>query len=371
MKKIVGILSLFLLFGFGATAVFGEETASNQVKETSAEKTKEKEMTTESSNAKETTQTTTKETQTNQAVVDPGLTAKIAEEKMFLNAYLARGFITQESFNSYLSRIDSVKTEEELKKIVDELLANTDIVNYRWAFSERYINLKINIEEYGRMGVLSENQVNKFLQRLEAAKTLEEIEQISQEVKASANTSEGNNVSEVEKVRASRFLEILLANAFITQEEYSNFSKELNSIKTKVELDAFYKRVANVSKETEHFIGSFYDSYYNIQAGITTSLNQGKITKEQADKLLAQLDAARTQAELDKVFKELNDLINNKDPQTSTTNPSKDKETNNGIDNKAKKGFLPQTGESADYILAGLGILLVTSMAGYVIIKRA
>jgi LPXTG-motif cell wall-anchored protein len=139
-------------------------------------------------------------------------------------------------------------------------------------------------------------------------------------------------------------------------------------VTTKSEFDRFYDNVAAVSTESEMFMWAFSESYINIRANISSSLKDGNITEEQANKLFNQVDAARTRAELDAVGKELDELLKGTRDSTTTTT----KETTTSESKKSDgKGTLPKTGESNQTIFTLLGSFLVTGTAiSYILFRK-
>lgn len=364
MKKVsFTLFSVLMLFGTGAA--FAEETQESTQNLESTETVVMKE--TNDNQEKVLVDETNKDIV--EAVV-PDLKEDVAKEIMFLDAYLQRGYITNDQYNEYVEKLNNAKTTEEIDKIVNELFSkSTDISSYRWAFGERYINLKINIQEYQKQGKLTKEQSDKFIQELEQAKTLEDIEKVSNDVRQIVGADEDTTaVTKEEKDNAKRYLEILIANSYITDGQFKELLAELDNVTTKSEFDRFYDNVAAVSTESEMFMWAFSESYINIRANISSSLKDGNITEEQANKLFNQVDAARTRAELDAVGKELDELL--KGTRDSTTTPTKETTTSESKKSDGK-GTLPKTGESNQTIFTLLGSFLVTGTAiSYILFRK-
>ncbi len=354
MKKIITLLSVNILLGIGATTVFGEE---------SVKETKNSQLETVASTEK-------KEEKLIQKTSE--LLAEIEKEKMFFNAYLTKGYITQTEYDNFILRLNNANTSEELKAIMDELYTNKpETTGYRWTFGEKYVNINANIKGYVENGKLSKEQGDKFLQRLEAAKNLDEIDQIDKEIQGITGKNQDTAVTSEDIKGAKWRLEVLLVNSYITQTEYDGLLAELNAVKIKSELETYENNVDSVSKAPEMFLWSMSEAYINIRANISTSLKDGKISQEQADKLFAQLDAARTRAELDKVSVDLNKLLEGKkDPGTSTSETNKNNEKVTTTNSNAKPAALPKTGETNNSLLAALGVLIASSGIGYYIFRK-
>ncbi|MFW8053840.1 LPXTG cell wall anchor domain-containing protein [Vagococcus fluvialis] len=291
----------------------------------------------------------------------------VEREIMFLNAYLQKGYITQEEYNTYVNQLNAAKTEEEVKQITDKIYeSNQDVIHYRWVFSERYINLKNNINLYQENGTITQKQAEKLLSELENAKTLEDIQKVNDALDAILNEEE-RAVTDNELFYAQLRLDVLYANKFLTQDQYDQLSKELKLVKTNLDLADFYKSVELSSPDSKTFMTAYVEKYYGIQANIAASINNGSITQEQGDKLYAQLNAARTNEELDAVSKELDKLIKGTTTETSkqTTSSTSDKKGNNGANT------LPKTGETSNSKLITFGgILLVGLGAGYLFFRK-
>lgn len=292
----------------------------------------------------------------------------VEREIMFLNAYLQKGYITQEEYNTYVNQLNAAKTEEEVKQITDKIYeSNQDVIHYRWVFSERYINLKNNINLYQENGTITQKQAEKLLSELENAKTLEDIQKVNDALDAILNEEE-RAVTDNELFYAQLRLDVLYANKFLTQDQYDQLSKELKLVKTNLDLADFYKSVELSSPDSKTFMTAYVEKYYGIQANIAASINNGSITQEQGDKLYAQLNAARTNEELDAVSKELDKLIKGTTTETSkqTTSSTSDKKGNNNGANT-----LPKTGETSNSKLITFGgILLVGLGAGYLFFRK-
>lgn len=373
MKKVFFMLCSLLLLGSGT--VLAEEskngeqidgteeslvTVDSQKESQAIEKSVIEEKTKESTDKEEKANSTLN---TSQKVKDA-----ISREVASLDVYIQKGYITEAEYNSYNERLNAAQTIEEVHQISKELMDNnTNVFSYKWSFGEMFINLKINIQDSQKAGEITDEQAVKLLQDLELARTKEAIQKVSDEFNSIITAGGDSFLVTTEEVNsAKRYLEIIAANNFITQEQYDNLLKELESVKTKGELSIFLSHVHAVSTEPNMFMWTFWEQYINVRANISSCLKDGKITDEQANELYAELDAAKTKDELNVVNDKLNKLI--KGTTDSTTTTSSDISDKNKKDGSGDE--LPKTGEKSGFLLPIIGSMILLNLGiSYLIVK--
>ena len=297
---------------------------------------------------------------------DANTVAEINRNEKFLAVFLEEKIISQQEHDDYVLKLSNAKTIEEVENVMTVFYENNQkAMSYRWAFDERYLNLRNNIEGWQKQGKLTTEQANKFLQELDSARTLTDIQKVFEDVNAIViGDKDKTPVTEEEIKNAKRHLNILLVNSYITEETYTQLMEELNEVKTKYDLDIIYDQIRVINPDAELFIWSFAESYLNIKSNISGSLDNGKITKEQADKLFAQLEEATTLEELDLVSKELDSLLNGTTETTTSEIKTEQKTQESG------QKTLPKTGEKNKQLLRVGGTLLVMSSLSFLILRR-
>ena len=108
--------------------------------------------------------------------------------------------LTEKEMNDLLNRLSQVTTREEAEAILSEAKKLSDSRELtKGAFADKYINIKTQIELLIKNGDLTEEQGSSFLEKVEKAKTVEELDTIWQEVEKQVETNKKATTSSTEK----------------------------------------------------------------------------------------------------------------------------------------------------------------------------
>lgn len=75
-----------------------------------------------------------------------------------------------------------------------------------FSFSEKYINIKANINDWLKQGALDQDQANNFLDRLDRAKTIDELNILHSDISKQVETNKANktNISSTNEISSEQ-----------------------------------------------------------------------------------------------------------------------------------------------------------------------
>lgn len=260
--------------------------------------------------------------------------------------------ISEEEMNNFLNRLNQVTKVDDIEVIVKE--ADTIISNYFLEMTKN--DISFNIKKLYEEKRITEKEMNDFLSRIEQATSIKEVEVISGEAWAISN----NHNLEITKSDISNILKDMKKNNKISQELLDQFLAKLDKATTEEEASAVLVEAKKLVEDLSKW--GFAEHYLNLKNNIELLVEKGDLTKEQGDSFLAKAESAKTVQELDVIWEEVQQQVeaNKKGKTTSST----EKETKN--DSKSTNQ-LPKTGESKINVgLVGIGLTLILS---FVVIK--
>lgn len=255
--------------------------------------------------------------------------------------------LSADKISELLGRVDKIATVDELiamEQEIDRLGNENSLKVEKDSYSEV-------IKNFYNQGKLTQEEKDKLLKRIADAKTIKEIETIYNEISHLVNP---NAITEKKEKLVAKIKE-LVNQGKLTKEQGDGFLKRVEASMLLEEWDQIEAEVDKQVKANEESAGEiFKEKYTKIEKGINQYVEQGKLTKEQGDKFLAQLKNCQTIEALDtlwnEVEKQLKDVTTNSKP--STNNPK-----------------LPQTGEKSTIVNAVIGLLAISGV-GIVYFRR-
>lgn len=194
---------------------------------------------------------------------------------------------------------------------------------------------------------------------------VEETKEETTQDKSSDTTSSNDYYSESYKQEQLRLLEIYYINGYLSEEEYNQVKSEMTLATSYDEIAQVWDKLFSNNNELNLFAIGFSEQYGGIKAKIEVMRQRDLLTQEQADELMAKLNAATTLEELDKVSNELKKYEQTIDSTSGTTESSTETTSQSTKSTSSvtsdSKGKLPQTGESKNIMMVISGITLMIS----------
>ena len=116
---------------------------------------------------------------------DFSFSEKYINIKANINDFLRSGELFQDQANIFLGRLDQATTIDELNVLWSDIKKQIAVNEsfVDFSFSEKYINTKANINDFLRSGELFQDQANIFLSRLDQATTIDELNVLWSDIK--------------------------------------------------------------------------------------------------------------------------------------------------------------------------------------------
>lgn len=334
-KKILGgFLVSAILFGFGV-AVRADDANANKTESSVAVTEQVDKNKNESENQSEPTKQ-----------VDPvkEVTAEVEAEKAKMregiNVYNVGELKNQAE--QLLAKVEQATTMEELQGIYAEI--NKLGASYAASIAR---NNGINIvKDLQRLNKLTKAEADAYIERLEKAKTTDEIDVITQEFSKLINV----DAYLKKKDELTKYIQSLMEQGKLTKEQTDKF---LGQIENSRYLEELVNVELEVAKELEKNEGltkeAFEESQKNLIIQIKKLVDEGKLTKEQGDTLIAKAEKSKTINDLTAIWEEAEKLVKDNQNGKKTT-----KEPATGL-----QKILPQTGEKQTMINVFLGIIIL------------
>lgn len=334
-KKILGgFLVSAILFGFGV-AVRADDANANKTESSVAVTEQVDKNKNESENQSEPTKQ-----------VDPvkEVTAEVEAEKAKMregiNVYNVGELKNQAE--QLLAKVEQATTMEELQGIYAEI--NKLGASYAASIAR---NNGINIvKDLQRLNKLTKAEADAYIERLEKAKTTDEIDVITQEFSKLINV----DAYLKKKDELTKYIQSLMEQGKLTKEQTD---KLLGQIENSRYLEELVNVELEVAKELEKNEGltkeAFEESQKNLIIQIKKLVDEGKLTKEQGDTLIAKAEKSKTINDLTAIWEEAEKLVKDNQNGKKTT-----KEPATGL-----QKILPQTGEKQTMINVFLGIIIL------------
>ncbi|MFW7420722.1 LPXTG cell wall anchor domain-containing protein [Vagococcus fluvialis] len=234
--------------------------------------------------------------------------------------------LTEKEMNDLLNRLSQVTTREDAEAILDEAKKISD--NY---FLEMIKNdISFNIKKMYEDKLLTEKEMNDLLNRLSQVTTREEAEAILDEAKKISD----NYFLEMTKNDISFNIKKMYEDKLLTEKEMNDFLNRLSQVTTREEAEAILSEAKKLSDSKELTKGAFADKYINIKTQIELLIKNGDLTKEQGSSFLEKVEKAKTVEELDTIWQEVEKQVEtNKKATTSSTEKEtkKDSKTTNQL----------------------------------------
>lgn len=278
--------------------------------------------------------------------VDPvkEATAEVEAEKIRMREAIESFSAGQlkEQGNQLLAKVEQATTMEELQGLAVEL--NNLGANYS-ALLARNNGIGI-VKELQRLSKLTKEEADAYIERLNKAKTTDEISEI---------TAEFSNLIYVDaylkkKDELTKYVQSLMEQFKITQDQGNHFLMKIGESRNLEELVAVELEVAKELEKNEGLTKeAFEESQKNLIIQIKKLIDEGKLTKEQGDALIAKAEKSKTITDLTAIWKEAEKLVKDNQNGKKTT-----KEPATGL-----QKLLPQTGEKQTMINVFLGIIIL------------
>ena len=170
-----------------------------------------------------------------------------------------------------------------------------------------------------------------------------------------AGLIDGNAFAEKKDKLISKVNE-LTKQGKLTKEQSDKFLGQIEASRYLAELEIIEAEVDKQVKLNETSgEGEFKEKYATIEASIKQYVEQNKLTKEQGDNFLAKLKKCQTIDELNALSNEIEKQVkDNEATKTTTTKP---------------KSILPQTGEKQTMVTILIGLMIILG-AGFVFFKK-
>ncbi len=263
--------------------------------------------------------------------------------------------LMDEQLADLLSQLDKATTVNEAESILSNAWSISDGLNVSIAKSNG-TNIVKDLKKAGR---ITEEQLNNFLQGIENAKTVKEVELILHE----ARTTNLDNNFEKRKAEVTKMIQEMQATGKLTLAQMNQFITDLDSTVMIEQLDSVLAVAQTQAEENANLAkGSFEEKVYNATIQIEVLVREGKLTKEQGDQLLGELKNCQTVEEVDTLWAKVEKQV-----ADNQTKPSETKETDKKseeVKKEDKKSVLPQTGEVATsaWIVLGVGMIAFSSI---------
>lgn len=260
--------------------------------------------------------------------------------------------LSADKISELLGRVEKIGTVEELlamEQEVDGVAKENGLKVEKDSYSEV-------IKNFYNQGKLTQEEKDKLLKRIADAKSIKEIEAIYNEISHLVNP---DAITEKKEKLVAKVKE-LMNQGKLTKEQGDAFLKRVEASLLLEEWDQIEAEVDKQVKTNEELAGGvFKEKYTKIEKGINQYVEQGKLTKEQGDKFLAQLKNCQTVEALDALWSEVEKQA--KDVTTSTKPETTKPSTGNPK--------LPQTGEKQTVVNTIIGLIAISGV-GIVYFKK-
>ncbi|MEG0256284.1 LPXTG cell wall anchor domain-containing protein [Vagococcus sp.] len=248
----------------------------------------------------------------------------------------------KEQGNQLLAKVEQATTMEELQGLEVEL-KNLG-ANYS-ALLARNNGIGI-VKDLQRLNKLTKEEADAYIERLNKAKTTDEISNITAEFSKLINVDSYLK----KKDELTKYVQSLMEQFKLTQEQGDKFLKNIEESRYLEELVAVELEVAKeLEKNDELTKEAFETSQKSLIEKINKLVEEGKLTKEQGNNLIAKVQKSTTIQDLMAISGETDKLVKENEAGKKTT-----KEPATGL-----QKILPQTGEKQTMINVILGIIIL------------
>jgi len=154
--------------------------------------------------------------------------------KANINDWLKQGALNQDQANNFLDRLDKAKTIDELNALYSDISKQVELNKSleSFSFSEKYINIKANINDWLKQGALNQDQANNFLDRLDKAKTIDELNALYSDISKQVEANKTNipNTNEISSKQTTTKEEIPNSESGKTSKTIKSDTEKNNGI---------------------------------------------------------------------------------------------------------------------------------------------
>lgn len=300
----------------------------------------------------------TSQTEESSILVEPNKTITLKE---LLDDLFNRNLITKEVKEEYIKRLDAAVSEEETIALGQEIArlemienqANPDLEKKKEETNQKIQELIDSKKLQSEFGA-------DFIKRVDNSASVEEIDQIYLEVEKQVQLNEdlGHWAWAEHYINTKIVIEDHMKTGKLTQEQGQEFIARLEKTTKSDEIFEIQKDINKQIDENQGLAEKFNEVAESIKKEIKQLVEEGRITKEEGDKLIAKLETLTTTEELDKLQMEV-DAYKNK---------SIDPINKKGDDPKVNK--LPQTGEQNTPLFTAIGVVVLGGLIAIIIAKK-